>query len=138
MKSRLSSIWAVFFSDSRILLQFRNTTFFFNSVSASRISSSFIASWTSAPLPDQQRQSIKNQFIGVSVSSFLISGVSAFMIGGVFIHLSNSLHNSMLKRVARAPMQFFNSNPLGRILNRFSKDTALTDSILTTQFLMFL
>ena len=35
----------------------------------------------------------------------------------------------MLRRVTRAPMSFFNSNPLGRIVNRFSKDTGRADSV---------
>ena len=93
-----------------------------------------IAAWTWVHLPQQQHSSsYKNQFIVVSVISLLISCFSAFFIGGIFLHLSNSLHNAMLQRVARAPMRFFNSNPLGRIINRFSKDTALADSVVIPQ-----
>ena len=54
------------------------------------------------------------------------------------MHLSNSLHNTMLKRVAHAPMLFFNSNPMGRIINRFSKDTAMADSVVTFQVIQWL
>ena len=57
----------------------------------------------------------------------MISGAAGFFIGADFVHLSNSLHNSMLRWVARAPMRF---NPLGRIMNRFSKDTANADSVI--------
>ena len=44
----------------------------------------------------------------------------------------------MLERVTRAPTLFFDANPLGRIINRFSKDTAATDSSLPNLAAMFI
>ena len=44
----------------------------------------------------------------------------------------------MLRRVVRAPMRFFYSNPLGRIINRFSKDTAMADSVVVLQTMQVL
>ena len=41
---------------------------------------------------------------------------------------SASLHNSMLERVLQAPMAFFDSTPLGRIMNRFSRDIETLDN----------
>lgn len=43
---------------------------------------------------------------------------------------SISLHNRMYQGVTRASMYFFNTNPSGRILNRFSKDMGQVDEIL--------
>jgi len=40
------------------------------------------------------------------------------------------LHNSMFRGITRAAMYFFNTNPSGRILNRFSKDMGQVDEIL--------
>lgn len=40
------------------------------------------------------------------------------------------MHNRMLARVVRAPVLFFDSNPVGRILNRFTKDTHFMDDML--------
>ena len=54
-------------------------------------------------------------------------------VGLLFIHLSHSLNNSMLRRVVHSPMSFFYSNPLGRIINRFSRDTATADSVVAFQ-----
>ena len=52
--------------------------------------------------------------------------------------IARQLHNSMLLRVTRAPTSFFDANPLGRILNRFSKDTAVLDSQIPQLYLDFL
>jgi ATP-binding cassette, subfamily C (CFTR/MRP), member 1 len=37
-------------------------------------------------------------------------------------------HNYLLSRVLHAPMSFFDQTPIGRIINRFSKDIEAVDS----------
>ena len=46
------------------------------------------------------------------------------------------LHVRMLRRVIQAPMRFFDTTPIGRVLNRMSSDTAAIDSNLPCK-LMF-
>lgn len=43
---------------------------------------------------------------------------------------SRKLHNLMFGSIIRAPMRFFNANPAGRILNRFSQDIGTVDEVL--------
>ncbi|XP_045472448.1 probable multidrug resistance-associated protein lethal(2)03659 [Harmonia axyridis] len=43
---------------------------------------------------------------------------------------STSLHNNMFRVIAKAPMRFFDTNPSGRILNRFTKDIGAIDELL--------
>jgi ABC-type multidrug transport system fused ATPase/permease subunit len=47
---------------------------------------------------------------------------------------STNLHNGVFSRVLRAPMAFFDSTPLGRILNRFTKDQDNIDDVLPDAF----
>ncbi|XP_045529572.1 probable multidrug resistance-associated protein lethal(2)03659 [Pieris brassicae] len=46
------------------------------------------------------------------------------------IRASVQLHDTMFRGVTNAPMWFFNHNPSGRILNRFSKDMGQVDTLL--------
>lgn len=43
---------------------------------------------------------------------------------------SKNLHDRMFNCLLKAPMRFFDTNPSGRVLNRFSKDTGAMDEIL--------
>lgn len=65
----------------------------------------------------------------------LASGFSVFFsqfwfLCNVSIKVSRHLHNTMLKSVLRAPMSFFDSTPLGRVINRFTGDIQKLDSTL--------
>ena len=64
---------------------------------------------------------------------FLLFFFSLFR-GAIFFVLcmraSVRLHDRLFKRMVHAPMVFFETNPIGQILNRFSRDTGIIDDII--------
>lgn len=46
---------------------------------------------------------------------------------GMFIKATKLMHNRLLHSVLRAQIHFFDSTPLGRIVNRFTKDVEATE-----------
>lgn len=54
------------------------------------------------------------------------------------VHASRVIHQKMLTRILHAPMGFFDTTPVGRIVNRFSKDINTIDTELPLTFLMTL
>ncbi|CAF0805769.1 unnamed protein product [Adineta ricciae] len=54
------------------------------------------------------------------------------------LNASRMLHNRMFQRLIRCPIAFFDLNPIGRILNRFTKDIALIDEQLPNTIFDFM
>ncbi|KAJ8983675.1 hypothetical protein NQ317_003463 [Molorchus minor] len=63
----------------------------------------------------------------VTVISTLIRSIYFFRY---CMEASKKLHNVMLNKILYTSMRFFNMNPPGRILNRFSKDIGIVDEML--------
>ncbi|GAB4829409.1 Multidrug resistance-associated protein 9, variant 2 [Ancistrocladus abbreviatus] len=94
-----------------------------------RISSStWLSVWT-------DKSSSKSYMLGSYILIYALLG-----FGQMGVTLANSyclitsslrgakiLHDTMLDSVLKAPMTFFHTNPLGRIINRFSKDVGEID-----------
>lgn len=49
---------------------------------------------------------------------------------------ARAIHAQLLNRIIRAPVQFFDTTPVGRIINRFSNDVLVIDQKLGTSLLM--
>ncbi|XP_021376611.1 multidrug resistance-associated protein 4-like isoform X5 [Mizuhopecten yessoensis] len=76
-------------------------------------------------------------FTGIIVAVFLFGILRALMFFKVAVDASMNLHNGMFNRLLRVPIAFFDTNPVGRILNRFSKDTGHMDDMLPITFFDF-
>jgi ATP-binding cassette subfamily C (CFTR/MRP) protein 1 len=50
------------------------------------------------------------------------------------VNSSSFIHKNLYERLMRAPMSFFDTTPIGRVLNRFSRDMDLLDLFLPDNF----
>lgn len=113
----------------------------------------WLASWTSGasePIerfgrmfpPQTEGQSAQYQYLAVYAIIFVISCGAAifrtqFIIQGG-ARSSKKLFALMTSRVLRAPMWYFETTPLGRILSRFTYDTEVCDQTLTQTMTMLM
>lgn len=70
-----------------------------------------------------------------------ISGITLFLFGIVaftkFVKATGYLHDRGLECLFRSPMSFFDTTPVGRIMNRFSSDIDILDDRFPRTFRAF-
>ncbi|KAL9978598.1 hypothetical protein ACROYT_G016133 [Oculina patagonica] len=88
-------------------------------------------------MPFEQQKSFTTLAVYESIVtvSLLLTIISSFCFYLAALKASENLHDQMTKAVMKAPVLFFDTNPVGRILNRFSKDIGSMDALLPGQFL---
>ena len=96
----------------------------------------WLSSLTKKP-PKDQKESTNLIIYASLVSASLIFAVTrAYAFLQVSLRCSERLHDKMVLAILQAPVLFFDSNPVGRILNRFSKDVGCLDELLPKTFLV--
>ncbi|XP_051862486.1 probable multidrug resistance-associated protein lethal(2)03659 isoform X2 [Drosophila albomicans] len=74
-------------------------------------------------------------FTALNMAVIIFTLVRTLLFYKLAMRSSKKLHNSMFRGITNAAMYFFNTNPSGRILNRFSKDLGQIDELLPTVML---
>ena len=88
-------------------------------------------------LPEDQKDNTNLTIYGCLVGASLIFAViRAYAFLRVSLRCSERLHDNMVLAILQAPVLFFDSNPVGRVLNRFSKDVGCMDELLPQTFLI--
>ncbi|XP_077481256.1 ATP-binding cassette sub-family C member 3 isoform X3 [Stigmatopora argus] len=92
----------------------------------------WLSEWTNDALRNQTEDNV-NMRVGVYAALGITQG--ALLLANSLLSQAYSmvwaaklLHSNMLQGVLRAPQAFFESTPIGRLLNRFSKDVDSIDS----------
>ncbi|CAK9828719.1 Probable multidrug resistance-associated protein lethal(2)03659 [Anthophora retusa] len=69
-------------------------------------------------------------YTGLIVFTIVITLTRSISFFTACMRASIRLHDRMFECISRATMRFFNTNPSGRVLNRFSKDMGAIDELL--------
>uniref|UniRef100_A0A2C9GW86 Uncharacterized protein n=1 Tax=Anopheles farauti TaxID=69004 RepID=A0A2C9GW86_9DIPT len=132
-------VWATYFlsGGNVLMLLFTLLMLLFSQAIVSG-SDYFVTYWTR----QEELRLVNERAVHTSTVDYLytygviIIGVVVFTIfrGYLFFNIcmkaSRNLHDRMFGRILSAPMRFFDTNPSGRILNRFSKDMGAIDELL--------
>uniref|UniRef100_A0A8C3APA3 Multidrug resistance-associated protein 4 n=1 Tax=Cyclopterus lumpus TaxID=8103 RepID=A0A8C3APA3_CYCLU len=76
-------------------------------------------------------------YSGLTAAAVVFGYARSLVIFRGLVRSAQALHNNMFSAVLRTPVHFFDVNPIGRILNRFSKDISQIDSMLPITFVDF-
>ena len=87
----------------------------------------WLTRWLDGDLEEQQK-SIYPIVFGALIGGFvIITVIRSVALFKIILKSSTNLHDAITKRVLRANIIFFDSNPIGRIVTRFSKDLIVFD-----------
>ncbi|XP_072539978.1 ATP-binding cassette sub-family C member 4 isoform X1 [Salminus brasiliensis] len=77
-------------------------------------------------------------YSGLTVATLVFGFMRSLLMFNAMVCSAQTLHNRMFNCILRTPVRFFDINPIGRILNRFSKDIGQVDSLLPWTFVDFI
>jgi len=101
------------------------------------VTSLWLSWWTS-----QKFDLVTGEYIGIYAALGVLQSLLMFSFATTLTFLCTTASKVMLHRAIssalRAPMSFFDTTPIGRIINRFSKDVDTMDIILIDDFRFFL
>lgn len=129
--------WAYFRAGASVSLLLFLIIFLILSQVVTSGSDYFVTFWTNQEFLRLLNQSTAFSTIeGLYIYGFLILAVvivtmlRGFVFFAVCMQASKKLHDKSFLSLLHSPMQFFDTNPSGRILNRFSKDMGAVDELL--------
>ncbi|XP_049611466.1 ATP-binding cassette sub-family C member 4 [Syngnathus scovelli] len=75
---------------------------------------------------------------GLTAATIIFGFVRTILMFNVLVRCTQALHDKMFSAILRTPVRFFDINPIGRVLNRFSKDVGQLDSNMPWTFVDFI
>uniref|UniRef100_UPI0037E7E5A5 ATP-binding cassette sub-family C member 3 n=1 Tax=Semicossyphus pulcher TaxID=241346 RepID=UPI0037E7E5A5 len=101
----------------------------------------WLSQWTNDASRNQTQQNV-NMRVGVYAALGIAQGIlvmiSSFTLAMGNIGAARKLHYNLLDNKFHTPQSFFDTTPIGRVINRFSKDIYIIDEALPATVLMLL
>ncbi|KAF9620097.1 hypothetical protein IFM89_010747 [Coptis chinensis] len=102
-------------------------------------SSTWLSLWTNQSTPKSHGACFYNLVYALlSFGMVLVTLTNSYWLTTSSLYAAKRLHDDMLHSILRAPMVFFQTNPLGRIINRFAMDLGNIDRNVAVFVNMFL
>lgn len=105
---------------------------------ANIVTSLWLSWWTSNEYPWLSTGEYIGIYAGLGAIQALLMFTFMVMLTVVGTRASKVMLRSAITRALRAPMSFFDTTPLGRITNRFSRDVDVMDNTLSDSMRMYL
>jgi ATP-binding cassette subfamily C (CFTR/MRP) protein 4 len=98
----------------------------------------WLSKWIAEPHDSAAASTAAKRYGMLALGAVLVSLLAAAVAFVGFAKGAGRLHNMAADRMIRAPMSWIDSNPAGRILNRFSRDMGVLDDSLPFTLYEFL
>ncbi|KAG0326603.1 hypothetical protein BGZ99_009350 [Dissophora globulifera] len=110
--------------------------FFVLQQAANVLGNQWMSWWSEDKFPFTTGQYI-GAYAGFAVAQLVLVFMASLMLSFTIVRTANAMHEAAFKRVLYSPLAFFDTTPLGRILNRFSRDVDTLDNVLWTTLYEF-
>ncbi|KAF8928714.1 hypothetical protein BGZ47_001460, partial [Haplosporangium gracile] len=69
-------------------------------------------------------------YLGFALCQLVLVFMAAIMMSYTIVKTANVMHDAAFEKVLFSPLAFFDTTPLGRIINRFSRDVDTLDNVM--------
>ncbi|CAB1311777.1 unnamed protein product [Coregonus sp. 'balchen'] len=101
----------------------------------------WLSEWTNDAAQNMTQENVSMRvgvYAALGIAQGILVMVSSFTLAMGNIGAARKLHYALLDNKFHTPQSFFDTTPIGRIINRFSKDIYVIDEALPSTVLMFL
>ncbi|XP_068578796.1 ATP-binding cassette sub-family C member 2 [Cebidichthys violaceus] len=84
--------------------------------------------------PNWKRDTRVGVFGALGVAQGLFVFLGTLLLANASVDASRTLHSRLLNNILRVPMVFFDTTPIGRVVNRFAKDIFTVDEAIPQSF----
>uniref|UniRef100_A0A4W6BM69 ATP-binding cassette, sub-family C (CFTR/MRP), member 3 n=1 Tax=Lates calcarifer TaxID=8187 RepID=A0A4W6BM69_LATCA len=101
----------------------------------------WLSQWTNDASRNQTKENVHMRvgvYAALGIAQGILVMISSFTLAMGNIGAARKLHYNLLTNKLHTPQSFFDTTPIGRVINRFSKDIYVIDEALPATVLMFL
>uniref|UniRef100_A0A668A6A6 ATP-binding cassette, sub-family C (CFTR/MRP), member 3 n=1 Tax=Myripristis murdjan TaxID=586833 RepID=A0A668A6A6_9TELE len=101
----------------------------------------WLSKWTNDATRNETQKNVHMRvgvYAALGIAQGILVMISSFTLAMGNIGAARKLHLNLLENKLHTPQSFFDTTPIGRVINRFSKDIYVIDEALPSTVLMFL